>query len=117
MNVMGPPIDKPNVERVDQMLESAIAAGAKVILRGGSATEAPLNKGAFYRSTLLEVEDSNLEIVQKEVFGPVLTVQRFHDEAEAIRLANDSDYVPSASVWSTISSSTNILHFYRASPA
>jgi betaine-aldehyde dehydrogenase len=97
---MGPLIDKPNVERVDQMVERAITAGAKVILRGGPATEAPLNKGAFYRPTLLEVEDSKLEIAQKEVFGPVLTVQRFEDEAEAIRLANDSEYGLSASVWS-----------------
>jgi betaine-aldehyde dehydrogenase len=97
---MGPLIDKPNVERVDQMVERAIATGAKVILRGGPATEAPLNKGAFYRPTLLEVEDSKLEIVQKEVFGPVLIVQRFDDETEAIRLANDSEYGLSASVWS-----------------
>jgi acyl-CoA reductase-like NAD-dependent aldehyde dehydrogenase len=93
-------IDKANVERVDQMVERAIAAGAKVILRGGPATEAPLNKGAFYRPTLLRVDDSALEIVQKEVFGPVLTLQRFDDEAEAIRLANDSEYGLSASVWS-----------------
>ena len=97
---MGPLIDKPNVERVDQMVERAIATGAKVILRGGPATEAPLNKGAFYRPTLLEVEDSKLEIVQKEVFGPVLIVQRFDDEAEAIQLANDNEYGLSASVWS-----------------
>jgi betaine-aldehyde dehydrogenase len=71
-----------------------------VILRGGPVMEAPLNKGAFYRPTLLEVKDSDLEIVQKEVFGPVLTVQRFDDEAEAIRLANDSEYGLCASVWS-----------------
>jgi betaine-aldehyde dehydrogenase len=48
----------------------------------------------------LEVTDPKLEIVQKEVFGPVLTLQRFGDEAEAIRLANDSEYGLSASVWS-----------------
>jgi len=100
LSEMGPLIDKANVERVDQMVERAIAAGAKVILRGGPATEAPLNKGAFYRPTLLRVDDSALEIVQKEVFGPVLTLQRFDDEAEAIRLANDSEYGLSASVWS-----------------
>jgi betaine-aldehyde dehydrogenase len=97
---MGPLIDKRSVARVDKMVDAAIAAGAEVILRGGPATEPPLDKGAFYRPTLLEVTDPKLEIVQKEVFGPVLTLQRFDDEAEAIRLANDSDYGLSASVWS-----------------
>ena len=97
---MGPLIDKANVERVDRMVEEAIASGAKVILRGGPATEAPLNGGAFYRPTLLEIEDSKLEIAQKEIFGPVLTLQRFDNEAEAVRLANDSEYGLSASVWS-----------------
>lgn len=97
---MGPLIDGPNVERVDRMVQDAIDAGAKVIVRGGPVTEAPLSKGAFYRPTLLEVTDSKLPIVQQEVFGPVLTVQRFDTEAEAIALANDSEYGLSASVWS-----------------
>ena len=97
---MGPLIDKPNVDRVEKMVKVAIEAGANVILRGGPATDPPLDKGAFFRPTLLEVFDSKMEIVQKEVFGPVLTIQRFDDEQEAIRLANDSDYGLSASVWS-----------------
>ena len=60
----------------------------------------PLAKGSFYRPTLLEVFDSSLPIVQKEVFGPVLTLQTFETEAEAVALANDSEYGLSASVWS-----------------
>jgi len=97
---MGPLIDKANVERVEKMVTDAIGAGASVHLRGGPATEPPLDRGAFFRPTLLEVTDSNLEIVQKEVFGPVLTVQRFTDEDEAIALANATEYGLSASVWS-----------------
>lgn len=97
---MGPLIDKPNVERVNRMVEEAVAAGAKVIVRGGPATEGPLAKGAFYRPTLLEVTDSGLPIVQQEVFGPVLTMQVFDTEAEAVSLANDSEYGLAASVWS-----------------
>jgi betaine-aldehyde dehydrogenase len=97
---MGPLINKPNVERVNKMVEDAVAAGAKVIVRGGPATEGPLAKGAFYRPTLLEVTDSGLPIVQQEVFGPVLTMQVFDTEAEAVSLANDSEYGLSASVWS-----------------
>ena len=97
---MGPLIDKPSVERVNKMVEDAIAAGAKIIVRGGPATEGPLAKGAFYRPTLLEVTDSSLPIVQQEVFGPVLTMQVFDTEGEAVSLANDSEYGLAASVWS-----------------
>jgi len=97
---MGPLINKRNVERVNKMVEDAIAAGAKIIVRGGPATEGPLGKGAFYRPTLLEVTDSSLPIVQQEVFGPVLTMQVFDTEAEAVSLANDSEYGLAASVWS-----------------
>jgi len=97
---MGPLIDKPNVERVNKLVEAAIADGAKIIVRGGPATEGSLAKGAFYKPTLLEVTDSSLPIVQQEVFGPVLTMQVFDTEAEAVSLANDTEYGLCASVWS-----------------
>lgn len=96
---MGPLIDRANVERVDAVVERAIAAGARVLVRGGPVREGELARGAFYRPTLLEVEDSGLEIVQQETFGPVLTLQVFDSEAEAIALANDSEYGLAAGVW------------------
>jgi betaine-aldehyde dehydrogenase len=96
---MGPVIDKANVQRIDEMVNAAIAAGARVIVRGGPITEGRLSRGAFYRPTLLEVTDGKADIVQKEVFGPVLTMQVFDTEAEAIALANDSEYGLAASVW------------------
>jgi betaine-aldehyde dehydrogenase len=98
---MGPIIDKANVARIDRMVEEAIAQGAKVVVRGGPITEGPLADGAFYRPTLLEVGDNSMPIVQNEVFGPVLTLQTFATEAEAVALANDSEYGLSASVFST----------------
>jgi len=96
---MGPLIDKASVERVNKMVEDALAAGAKAIVRGGPVTDGPLARGAFYRPTLLEVTDSRLVIVQEEVFGPVVTMQVFDTEAEAVALANDSEYGLAASVW------------------
>lgn len=96
---MGPLIDRENVTRVNAMVVAAIGAGAKVIVRGGPITEGPLASGAFYRPTLLEVTDPKLAIVQEEIFGPVLTMQVFDTEAEAITLANDSEYGLSASIW------------------
>lgn len=97
---MGPLIDKANVARVDRLVEQAISDGAKVVVRGGPTTEGSLAAGAFYRPTLLEVNDSSLPIVQEEVFGPVIVMQVFDTEAEAISLANDSQYGLAAGVWS-----------------
>ncbi|MCK1822951.1 aldehyde dehydrogenase family protein [Streptomyces sp. XM83C] len=97
---MGPLIDQANVTRVNTLVDDAIAAGARPIVRGGPVTEGPLADGAFYRPTLLEVDDSSLPIVQEEVFGPVLTMQVFDTESEAVALANDSVYGLAASVWS-----------------
>ncbi|KVL28964.1 aldehyde dehydrogenase [Burkholderia territorii] len=96
---MGPLIDQANVARVDRAVEQAIAAGAKVLLRGGPVSDGALANGAFYRPTLLEVDDPKLDIVQKETFGPVMTLQVFDTEAEAIALANDSEYGLAAAVW------------------
>lgn len=96
---MGPLIDRANVARVDDVVRQALALGATAVVRGGPIVDGPLARGAFFRPAMLEVSDNRLEIVREETFGPVLTIQRFSDEAHAIALANDSDYGLSASVW------------------
>ncbi|AAK90575.2 aldehyde dehydrogenase [Agrobacterium tumefaciens] len=96
---MGPLIDKENVARVDSVVKDALSKGATVVVRGGPVPEGPLAKGAFFRPSMLEVFDNSLPIVQQETFGPVITIQRFSDEREAVVLANDNDYGLSASVW------------------
>ncbi|MFJ8153445.1 aldehyde dehydrogenase family protein [Streptomyces sp. NPDC094468] len=98
---MGPLITKANVTRVEGLVQDAVEAGANVVVRGGPITEGVLAAGAFYRPTLLEITDSKLPIVQQEIFGPVLTMQVFSSEGEAIELANDSEYGLSASVFTT----------------
>ena len=97
---MGPLIDKDNVARVNRVVDEAVRAGARVIVRGGPVAEGELSQGAFYRPTLLEVDDSKMDIVQQEVFGPVVTFEVFDDEAEAVARANDSVYGLAASIWS-----------------
>ena len=93
---MEPWIDKPNIEHVNGMVEKAISDGAKVIVRGSVVSETPLSKGAFYRPTLLQVTDPNVDIVQKEVISPVLSMLIFDTEEE---LANNSEYGFVASIW------------------
>jgi betaine-aldehyde dehydrogenase len=97
---LGPMIDKAAVARVDAVVEDAIAAGARAVVRGGPATDPALSGGAFFHPALLEVTDSALPVVQQEVFGPVQTVQRFGTEDEAVALANATEYGLSACVWS-----------------
>lgn len=97
---MGPLIDKANAERVERVVEQAIKEGAKVLERGGRIKEGELAKGAFYKPTLLEVNDNAMKIVQEETFGPVATIHLFDTPEEAIALANDNVYGLAASVWS-----------------
>ncbi|VVP53993.1 aldehyde dehydrogenase family protein [Pseudomonas fluorescens] len=96
---MGPMIDRENVERVSKVVERAIAEGAEVLVRGGPITDGPLSKGAFFRPTFLEVTDPTMQVVQEEIFGPVVTMQRFTTEREAVAMANDSIYGLGASIW------------------
>lgn len=95
---MGPLIDKASVARVDKIVEGA-AKYAKVIVRGGPVTTGPLASGAFFRPAMIEVEDVRAPIVQEEVFGPVVTLEPFDTEADAIRLANATEYGLAAAVW------------------
>ncbi|MBD3306283.1 aldehyde dehydrogenase family protein [candidate division KSB3 bacterium] len=87
---MGPLISGVHRDRVHGFVERARAAGA-TILTGGNAV-ADLPHGYYYAPTVITQVEQDAEIVQQEVFGPVITLQSFTTEAEAIALANDVDY-------------------------
>jgi len=97
---MGPLIDQADVARVDRVVQAALAY-AKPIVRGGPATGGALAAGAFYRPTLLEVEDVNTDLVQKEVFGPVATFEVFDTETDAIARANATEYGLAAGIFTS----------------
>jgi aldehyde dehydrogenase (NAD+) len=88
---MGPVINESAVERILGMIERAKASGAK-LLTGGHRLGGELAGGYFLAPTVLADVDHSSEIAQEEVFGPVLSVLRFKDEAEVIAKANDSRY-------------------------
>ncbi|HEY7935956.1 MAG TPA: gamma-aminobutyraldehyde dehydrogenase [Candidatus Limnocylindrales bacterium] len=93
---MGSLISGPQVDKVAGMVDRA-RSGAEVVTGG----HRPDRVGAYYEPTVVAGPDQRSEIVQDEVFGPVVTVQRFSDEDQAIAWANDVRFGLAASVWSS----------------
>jgi betaine-aldehyde dehydrogenase len=89
---MGPLISPTHMQRVLNYIEIGKAEGATLALGGNRITGAGYSEGNFVEPTIFTDVTSDMRIVREEIFGPVLVVQRFKDEADAVRMANDSDY-------------------------
>ena len=96
--MMGPLISAKQLERVAGFVERAKAAGAKALF-GGHTLD--FGGGHFYSPTLLTGVDQKAEIVQNEVFGPVMTIQTFKTDEEALAMANDVRFGLASSVFTT----------------
>jgi acyl-CoA reductase-like NAD-dependent aldehyde dehydrogenase len=92
---MGPVVSYRQRETVEGFVERAVAKGAKAVAGG----RRPDLKGAYYEPTVVVNVDQSDEIIQEEIFGPVVAVTTFSDHEDAINKANDVAYGLAASVW------------------
>ncbi len=95
---MGSLITEDQLNRVDGFVQRARQEGARIVTGGGRA-DVPGLSGPFYQPTVIADLEQDSECVQKEIFGPVLTVLPFETEDEALTKANDTRYGLASSVW------------------
>jgi succinate-semialdehyde dehydrogenase/glutarate-semialdehyde dehydrogenase len=93
---MGPIIWPPQLEVIESHLADALEKGATVALGGGRVKDAD---GLYFEPTVVTGVTHDMALMKEETFGPVVAVMKVSDEEEALRLANDSDYGLSSSVW------------------
>jgi p-cumic aldehyde dehydrogenase len=93
--VLGPLVSRKQRERVLGYVESGLEQGARLVFGGQ-----PLgDKGYFMQPTVFADADPTMNVVREEIFGPVVSVTRFRDEEEVVRLANDTTYGLAANIW------------------
>ncbi|HNV75363.1 MAG TPA: aldehyde dehydrogenase [Gemmatimonadaceae bacterium] len=96
---VGPVTTPPQFKKVLDYIEIARAEGARVVLGGARGTAPECGQGWFVQPTVFTDVRNDMRIAQEEVFGPVLSVIRFRDEADALRIANDVRFGLAAAVW------------------
>ena len=96
--IMGPLVNARQRERVLAYIRKGTEEGARLLLGGG--IPAHLNRGYYVEPTVFVDVTNDMTIAREEIFGPVLAVIAYNDEEDAVRIANDSDFGLSGSVWS-----------------
>ena len=97
----GPLISETQRAKVERYISLGLAEGAELLAGGRRPSEPALARGFFLRPTVFAGCRRDMAVVQDEVFGPVVTVERFRNEEEAIRLGNDTSYGLAGAVWTS----------------
>lgn len=112
---MGPVISEEQMNTVLEYIDIGIKEGATLACGGHRITEGEYGKGFFIEPTIFTDVTPDMRIVQEEIFGPVVVVQKFHGEEEAVKLANYTDYGLAAGVFSSdISKALRVIKKIRA---
>lgn len=98
---VGPLISREHLDRVTEKVDRAVDQGAEVLAQADLPDEADLQDGYWFPPTLLGGVDRGDDIMQEEVFGPVLAAMPFADESEALELVNGTEYGLSAYLWTS----------------
>jgi betaine-aldehyde dehydrogenase len=97
---MGSLVSQRQRERVADYIAIGQEEGAELVYGGEAPTGEPFDIGAYLMPTIFDGANTGMRIVREEIFGPVVAIIPFADEAEAVRLANDTPYGLSGSIWS-----------------
>jgi len=98
-SVLGPLANAPQFAKVQELIQSGIEEGAKLVC-GGPGVPPGLNHGYFARPTVFSEVTTEMRIAQEEIFGPVVVIQSYEDEEDAVRIANSTVYGLSSHVQS-----------------
>ena len=97
---MGSLVSQRQRERVSSYIDIGKEEGADLVYGGEAPTGDPFDAGAYWSPTIFDACRTDMRIVREEIFGPVVAIIPFEDEADAVRLANDTPYGLSGSIWS-----------------
>lgn len=112
---VGSIINRDQLEIIDGYVQSAISEGATLMLGGKEAKVEGYENGHWYEPTILTDVTPDMKAVREEIFGPVVVVEKFTDEADVIARANDSKFGLAAAIWTTDQGkSTRVAHQLEA---
>lgn len=99
-SVLGPMVSAEQLARVERYIDAGIRDGATMVCGGKRLAGKPFDSGYYLPPTIFDHVDTDMTIAQEEIFGPVASVITFHDEEDALRLANNTIYGLASAVWS-----------------
>jgi aldehyde dehydrogenase (NAD+)/betaine-aldehyde dehydrogenase len=96
---VGAIVSRGQLETIENYIKTGVSEGAKVAAGGSRVTDGGLGRGNFLRPTVLTGVTNTMTVAREEIFGPVVVVIPFKDEADVVRLANDTMYGLAGTVW------------------